>query len=134
MADLQEQMEAILREWNQTTGTKAVRSFREAAELATNILHETSPKKTGDYAKGWEWTERGNLSGTRSRQRDGVFNIGEYVVYNATDWQLTHLLEKGHANPTAGPGKRKRTPPHEHIKPAEQESIKDLIERLYKSL
>lgn len=134
MATLQEQMEAILREWNKDMTANAVRSFREAAELATKILHETSPKKYGDYARGWTWSERSLLGGTRSRQREGEYNIGNYVVYNATDWQLTHLLEKGHDNPNAGAGKLQRTPAHPHIKPAEQESVKELVERLYQTL
>ena len=51
------------------------------AQKLKNTLKETSPKLTGDYRKGW-----------RVKKVDRKTNI----VHNATDWQLTHLLEEGH--------------------------------------
>ena len=40
----------------------------------------------GSYAKGW----------THKAQKGGAFKLSE-TVYNRTDYQLTHLLEKPHA-------------------------------------
>lgn len=45
-----------------------------------------TPRLTGDYAAGWK----------RSRVR------GKWIVHNKTDYQLTHLLEKGHAKVGGG--------------------------------
>ena len=53
---------------------------KEAAQTATKYLKSVSPTKTGSYAKGWTWKK---VNGT-------------YIVHNRTDYQLTHLLEKGH--------------------------------------
>ena len=126
---LEQQLSEILDAWNAEFAGKAITSFRQAAEFTEEVLHRTSPKMTGDYAAGWTWDEK-NPKGTRR----GVWQGGNYIVYNATDWQLTHLLEHGHENPTAGPDKQKRTPAYPHIKDAEQDGIADLVRRLYENL
>ncbi|HBC31619.1 MAG TPA: hypothetical protein DC024_10315 [Clostridiales bacterium] len=58
----------------------------KSKECANNIKRD-SPKRNGNYAKGW----------TATKQFEDNLNIS-YVVHNKTDWQLTHLLENGHAN------------------------------------
>lgn len=65
-------------------------------------LKEGSPVKSGDYKKGWR----------RKREPNKV------TIHNKTDYQLTHLLEKGY---TARNGKRVK--PQVHIEPVEQEII-----------
>ncbi|MDD9149257.1 HK97 gp10 family phage protein [Sporolactobacillus sp. CQH2019] len=69
---------------------------------AVSELRATSPKRTGDYAKGW----------SRKKTAHG------YVVYNRTDYQLTHLLEYGHAKRNGG-----RVRAYPHIAPVEQKVI-----------
>lgn len=59
---------------------------------------------TGDYRKGW-----------RAKKVNG-----KWIVHNATDYQLTHLLEKGHALANGG-----RSKAYPHIKPVEQELIEE---------
>ena len=63
----------------------------DACKVAKSDLRKNSPRKTGDYAKGWAYkvtsTAEGSYHGT---------------VYNATTYQLTHLLEKGHAKRGGG--------------------------------
>ena len=74
---------------------------QEINETAKNIvkdLKSSSPKETGDYGKGW--SQKNFKSGTGY----------EKVVHNRTDYQLTHLLEKGHQNRDGG-----RTQGKEHI-------------------
>lgn len=56
-------------------------TLAELADEARDMVSEKSPKDTGDYAKGWEVKHESKNS---------------YIVHNATDYQLTHLLEKGH--------------------------------------
>lgn len=53
---------------------------KDTAEEAAKALKYTSPALTGHYAKGWTWKKVN----------------GHYIVYNKTDYQLTHLLEYGH--------------------------------------
>lgn len=129
---LQEQLDAVIDAWNAEFTGKAITSFRQAAEFTTEVLRRTSPKMTGDYAAGWTWAEKSSLG--RGSKKVGAWQRNGYIVYNATEWQLTHLLEKGHENPTAGPGKQKRTPAYPHIKDAEQDGIADLVRRLYENL
>lgn len=78
-----------------------------AKKVATECERQiatTSPKKTGSYSRGWAVKKHGR----------------NYVVYNKTDYQLTHLLENGHANRDGS-----RTSGITHIKPAEQNAIED---------
>ena len=62
----------------------------EVAKKGASTLKKTSPvnkKKTshkGKYAKGWR---------TKTEKSFGSVNV---IIHNATDYQLTHLLEHGH--------------------------------------
>ena len=82
----------------------------KVAENGKNKLKVTSPKKTGSYRKGW-----------RVNKRSGKGFV-HATIYNATDWQLTHLLEKPHVirNQYGTWGTSK---PQVHIQPVEQECI-----------
>lgn len=83
---------------------------------AVKELKKTSPKRPsgGDYAKGWaSKIEKDRLS-------------TKLIVYNKTRYQLTHLLEKGHAKVNGG-----HVDGIPHIKPAQDKAEKkamDLIE------
>lgn len=76
-------------------------AIKETATETVMKLRNTSPVKTGSYAKGWKvGTRRGS----------------DYIVHNATDYQLTHLLENGHVIRNKK-GTYGRAPAHKHIKP-----------------
>lgn len=82
-------------------------------ELVEDIKND-SPKKTGKYAKGWRYkTEYESKTDKRNR------------VYNATDYQLTHLLEYGHAKKGGG-----RVEGKAHIRPNEEKAIKQLEKKI----
>lgn len=84
-----------------------------AKETAQN-LRQTSPKgSTGNYAKGWK------VSNVNSKR----------VVHNKTDYQLTHLLEYGHAKVNGG-----RVSARPHIRQAEEKAIKDFTESVKRAL
>lgn len=81
---------------------------KNAADFTARELKSTSPKgATGKYAKGWS-----------VKAQDGG-----YVVYNKKRYMLTHLLENGHDVIVNGK-KVGRAKAHPHIKPAEQDGIK----------
>lgn len=84
---------------------------KEVAQEGAQELRSTSPKETGTYGKGWRATKKENA----------------WVVHNATSYQLTHLLEKGHAKRGGG-----RVAARVHIKPVEDQLIKDFEEGVVK--
>lgn len=66
-----------------------------------------TPANTGEYADGW--------GQTTVRDSDDWCEI---VVHNKKRWQLTHLLEKGHAKFLWGIPTGERVPAYPHILPA----------------
>lgn len=72
------------------------------AKLGAKTLKVTSPKKTGKYRRGWRAKRIGKA----------------WVVHNATDYQKTHLLEKGFAKRGGG-----RVAGRPHIAPVENQVI-----------
>ena len=117
----------ILTEYGNDVAGATRRAVNEAAREAKKEAQKDSPVGTkkkrksgyqGKYKKGWTVRE------TWTRLRS------ENVVYNRTDYQLTHLLEKGHALPQGG-----RSRPIPHIRPAEQraiEKVKKAVEKIAK--
>lgn len=75
-------------------------------------------KGTGRYAKGW--------TVSKDRKKKTYYAV---KVWNKTDYQLTHLLEFGHATRNGG-----RTRAFPHIRPVEEkykaQFEKDLIKRI----
>jgi len=70
-------------------------------------LRETSPKRTGRYAKGWTVkSERAHGKPTR------------YIIHNRDRPHLAHLLEHGHAKRGGG-----RVQGQPHIAPVEEEVV-----------
>ena len=67
-----------------------------------------------NYRKGWRARKNGNNG---------------YIIYNATNYQLTHLLEYGHATRNGG-----RTRAFPHIRPVEQEVIKEFESQIRSAL
>lgn len=122
------QMNKILREYQDEVDKLANEEFKEVADDTAKDLQNTSPSKTGDYAKGWT---------VKAQKGVGKMN---YVVYNRTDYQLTHLLENGHIIVNAyGVQQRKNgggnmTDSHKHIAPAAEKAEQELIERLESKL
>jgi len=90
------------------------KAAQKGVKEGKNKLHQISPEgATGDYAKGWDTKKKGN----------------NYILWNATDYQLTHLLENGHVNRDGS-----RTTPQPHIKPVEKQMIKDFEKEIRKAV
>ena len=92
--------------------------MRSAAQDCKVDIQRRSPKRTGNYRKGWR-TEI---------VYDGPDGI-RIRVFNGTNGQLTHLLENGHAK--IGGGRVSGTP---HIRPAEQKIERQLLQGLKEAL
>lgn len=99
----------ILNDYSDDIQDAIAEEVQNVAKKAQNELRNTSPKKTGKYRKGWRvYTEKGR----------GYIKC---VVHNATDYQLTHLLEKPHLLRNG-----RLSTPKVHIKPVEEAAIKEL--------
>lgn len=105
----------------------------EYADLATDVMkgcvkkagntvkketQENAPVKSGKYGKSW----------AVKRQRE-TSHMLEVVVHSKDRYQLTHLLEKGHAR--RGGGRVKAFP---HIGPAEEKGIRELEDGIRRGL
>lgn len=77
---------------------------KQVAKDVVTELKQTSPRNSGDYAKGW-----------KSRVEYESPEDIRVRVYNSKKPQLTHLLENGHAKQNGG-----RVNGIPHIGPAEQ--------------
>lgn len=95
-----------------TDGLK--QEVKAAAKECREDIRQNSPVLTGRYRKGWQ---------------DKVAYEGDedirVIVRNRTDYQLTHLLEHGHAK--AGGGRVEGRP---HIGPAERRAEEKLMKRV----
>lgn len=96
----------ILNEYSHDVQEGITEAAYKVADNGKNKLRVTSPKKTGSYRKGW-----------RVNKKNGNGYV-HATIYNATNWQLTHLLEKPHALRNGS-----RSNPIVHIEPVEQECI-----------
>lgn len=92
----------------------------ETAKETVRQLKNTSPKDSGEYAKSWRSKRDNTLKGK------WAFSM---VVYNKDHYQLTHLLEHGHAKVGGG-----RVAGIEHIEPAERLAERVLEETLIDKL
>lgn len=107
-----------LKQYSEELDEKIKIDIKKVAENAVKQLKATSPKKTGFYARYWSHKE--SVKGR---------HVSKRVVYNKYFYQLTHLLENGHAKVNGG-----RVEGKPHIKPAEEKAIKDLEKEIIESI
>lgn len=108
---LENEIATALREYTSEVEEGLEKSKSKVARKAVSTLKDTSPKDSGEYAKGWGSVKRGTNRTIRNRNKPG----------------LTHLLEKGHAK--TGGGRVAGIP---HIKPVEEQVIKDYEDEVKK--
>ena len=112
------QMAEILDAVDKEVQQSAKKNIDGVAKEAVQKLKNTSPVKTGSYAKGWGTKKQGEA---------------DVVVYNRTDASLTHLLENGHVIRNKK-GTYGRAPAHKHIKPVEEWAIDELPRRILEGI
>lgn len=101
----------LLKEYGDEINSAVEEVLPKVAKDTVNMLKQTSPKRSGAYAKDWaleKWRTSANYTGVT------IFNRGHY--------HLTHLLEFGHAKRNGG-----RVKAEPHIADAEQFAINELI-------
>ena len=99
-----------LAEYSQDVVEKVNVSSERIGKEAVKRLKQTSPKKTGKYAKSWTMTTEKAIGQPHTR----------IIHAKAPHYRLTHLLEYGHAK--VGGGRVEGRP---HIRPAEEEVIRE---------
>lgn len=118
----------ILNEYSMDIQEGIEKDAQDIAKQAVNDLKATKNTytiRTGKYNKGWR---------VNTKKGRGFINC---TVHNATNWQLTHLLERGHDwVGRDGRRKPKAAKSYEHIKPVEQKYVKQYerdVERIIKN-
>lgn len=110
--DLSGEIMKCLQEYTEEVVEALEKTEKELADEAVRTLKQTSPKKSGKYARSWTQTKQGK----------------KRIVHNRR-YQLTHLLEKGHAKRNGG-----RVAARVHIAPVEQRISKEAVERFKENL
>lgn len=115
--NLSKEILKALENYSDDISTLVKETADEVGKEATEELKQKSPKRKrlgGRYAKGW-------------RLKTDKIGKNKYFIkiYNKTDYQLTHLLELGHA--TRDGGRTKAIP---HIRPVEEKYSREYENKL----
>lgn len=109
--DIAEAIAKELEQYSQDVTDGLKKEVKQVAKECKQEIQRNSPMLTGGYKKGWR-------DQVEYESREDI----RVVVRNKTDYQLTHLLENGHAKVNGG-----RVPGKPHIGPAEQNAEKKLL-------
>lgn len=110
--NLANEITKTVRQYTDEVVEKVEMSADELSQKGVKLLKERSPKKSGEYARGW----------------GRVKTKGGYIIKNKK-YQLTHLLEKGHAKVGGG-----RVPARVHIAPVEEQLIDEFVKEIEKAV
>ena len=107
-----------LTEYADLAADELKKAVKKAGNSVKKDIQEGAPKDTGTYAKSWSVK---NVKETS--------NSIELVVHSRNRYQLSHLLEFGHAKRGGG-----RVPGKAHIAPAEERAGRTLEQEIEKAL
>lgn len=120
--ELQKAVMDYLENYKEDIDEDVIETVDEITKQARDELKQTSPRGKGNrsdpYYKGWAIK--------LSKRRSGVYHK---VIWNKTNYQLTHLLEFGHV--TRNGGRTKAIP---HIRPIEQKYNVEFVDKLEKKI
>ena len=112
------QMKELMDQVDKDVKNSAKRNIDKVSKESVQKLKNTSPVKTGSYAKGWGTKKQGEM---------------DVIVHNRTDYQLTHLLENGHVIKNKK-GTYGRTHGIKHIAPVEEWAVDELPRRIIEDI
>ena len=116
--DLAEEVMKGLTEYSKLATSDMKKAVKKAGNEVRSEIQANAPKDTGAYAKSW----------AVKKMKESSEKL-EVVVHSKNRYQLTHLLEYGHA--LRGGGRAKAQP---HIAPAEENGINALEKAIEKAL
>lgn len=120
--ELQKVVMDYLENYKEDIDEDVIETVDEITKKARDELKQTSPRGKGTrsnpYYRGWAIK--------LSKRRSGVYHK---VIWNKTNYQLTHLLEFGHVTRNGG-----RTKPIPHIRPIEQKYNVEFVDKLEKKI
>lgn len=120
--ELQKAVMNYLENYKEEIDEDVIETVDEITKKARDELKQTSPRGKGTrsnpYYKGWAIK--------LNKRRSGVYHK---VIWNKTNYQLTHLLEFSHA--TRNGGRTKAIP---HIRPIEQKYNVEFVDKLEKKI
>lgn len=116
--DLADEIMEGLMEYADLATDTVKKAVKKAGNTVKKEIQATAPSDTGKYKKSFKVTKRKETS-----------NALEVTVHSKDRYQLTHLLEKGHAK--RGGGRVRAIP---HIAPAEEKGIRKLTEEIERGL
>ena len=94
------------------------KAVNNAGSTTKKEIQANAPENTGAYKRSWTITKESENS-----------NSLALVVHSKNRYQLTHLLEHGHAKRNGG-----RVAGHSHIAPAEEKAEKQLLKDIEEAL
>lgn len=116
-------IDKLLNDYTVEMKRKAMTAIDQVAKESVQKLKQTSPvnergKDRGAYARSW--------AVKRQTDRKGLATV---TVHNKDHYQLTHLLEEGHALPQGG-----RAKAQPHIEPVERWAQDEVVRRIEEQL
>ena len=116
--DLADEIMEGLMEYADLATDTVKKAVKKAGNTVKKEIQANAPEDTGKYKKSFKVTKRKETANTL-----------EVTVHSKNRYQLTHLLEKGHAK--RGGGRVRAIP---HIAPAEEKGIRTLTEEIERGL
>ncbi len=107
-----------LKEYADTSTETVKNAVKKASNTVKKEVVKNAPVRTGKYKRSFKVTKQKETA-----------NALTMVVHSKDRYQLTHLLEKGHAK--RGGGRVRAIP---HIAPAEQKGIEELTKEIERGL
>jgi hypothetical protein len=114
--NLANEINRLLQTYSEEVAKEIEDAAKEVAQECRKEIEYHSPHLTGTYERSWRVKKRSKK------------NKPLYIIYNH-EYQLTHLLEHGHAKRGGG-----RTRAFPHIAPAEENAVREYLDRVERAI
>lgn len=121
--ELSKEIEKALTDFVGVTEDAVDKGVSETANDAIKALRSAHPAGSGQYGSWDKYNKGWKIMQTKTDKR----YHRKATIHNATDYQLTHLLEKGHAKVNGG-----RTRAFPHIAPVADKYEDELVQNIRK--